>query len=466
MIRYVSLGFLLIIMMLAILSRKNYSKYKDGENIFWSISHMLVSLTPDNMRRYVMKQIRRVSIINIEMLNQKTDMFIRKMYHDVLIILCSASAGLFVLSFIPEQKVDEYKVKRPEVGADSEVINLQLYDEKVDKKEELQVEVSPRVYTDAEFKELSEQAMKYMDSVILGENSDYEYITHNMYFPTKDETGNLRIEWETSDPVLVSSSGEINTTDLDKPEEVSITAEIKDDVHTVSKEYEICLVKEENLSSSERAKEAILSIEENNRSEEELQIPEKINEINISRKVKTRSDNLMTLFVLIFIVAVILGYYRIYKLKEKGDKRDDSLKDSYFGFVNRLTIHIGAGLTMQDALRAVVSCEDNTYLRGEVEYALNRVSSGVSERVAYIDLGNSIGLQEYIRLMSLIVQNLAYGNSNLIKLLNDEIKDTFYIKREHIRKKGEKASEKLLLPTSILLILVIIIVMYPAFIQM
>ena len=106
------------------------------------------------------------------------------------------------------------------------------------------------------------------------------------------------------------------------------------------------------------------------------------------------------------------------------------------------------------------------YLKKEVGFALNKVASGVMENSAYMELGKNLGSQEYLRLMSLLSQNLAYGNSNLIGLLDSEVKQSFYIKRERIRKKGEQASEKLLLPTAILLILVIVIVMYPAFINL
>ena len=68
--------------------------------------------------------------------------------------------------------------------------------------------------------------------------------------------------------------------------------------------------------------------------------------------------------------------------------------------------------------------------------------------------------------MSLISQNMEYGNSNLIKLMDSEVKLSFYLKKEDIRKRGEKASEKLLLPTLILMFIVMIIVMYPAFVGM
>jgi pilus assembly protein TadC len=174
----------------------------------------------------------------------------------------------------------------------------------------------------------------------------------------------------------------------------------------------------------------------------------------------------MLIFIIGILIVFIFGYIRFNKLKEKGSERDKELEDAYFGFVNRLAIHIGAGLSLKDAMKRSVQNERCIYLKDEINHMLNKISSGISDSTAYMEFGKAVGSQEYIRLMSLISQNLAYGNSNLIKMLDSETKTGLYIKREHIKKKGEEASEKLILPTSLLLILVIIIVIYPAFIEM
>ena len=163
---------------------------------------------------------------------------------------------------------------------------------------------------------------------------------------------------------------------------------------------------------------------------------------------------------------MLVVYKNIRELNEIGEKRDVELEEAYYSFVNRLAIHIGAGLSLRDAMKRAAEVEKSEYLKKEVGFALNKVASGVMENSAYMELGKNLGSQEYLRLMSLLSQNLAYGNSNLIGLLDSEVKQSFYIKRERIRKKGEQASEKLLLPTAILLILVIVIVMYPAFINL
>ena len=65
--------------------------------------------------------------------------------------------------------------------------------------------------------------------------------------------------------------------------------------------------------------------------------------------------------------------------------------------------------------------------------------------------------------MALISQNIEHGNSKVLMLMDQEVKNAMNIKREHLRRNGEVASEKLLIPTALLLIIVIGLIMIPAF---
>ena len=182
--------------------------------------------------------------------------------------------------------------------------------------------------------------------------------------------------------------------------------------------------------------------------------------------VETKDEKLNVVLLFGFLVIALMGFYKYSKLKEQGEKRDEDIGDAYYGFTNRLAIYIGAGFTLQKSFRYAIRNEKCMFLVNEIEYTLNMIDSGISEPKAYMELGNRLGLEEYMRLMSLISQNLNFGNSNLLKLLDTEVKTSFFLKKERVRKKGEQASEKLLIPTAILLITVIIVVMFPAFIGM
>ena len=67
------------------------------------------------------------------------------------------------------------------------------------------------------------------------------------------------------------------------------------------------------------------------------------------------------------------------------------------------------------------------------------------------------------RLGFLLSVNLRKGNRQLLSCLEEEIRDTRQELQKKIRKKGEEASTKLLFPMILYLIIVMILVIYPAY---
>ena len=465
MIRYLSVGLVLIIAMMAIISRKNYSKYKDGADILWCLSAMMFHITPAYFKSKARSVIRKTSVLNTRSLEDKLSDFMIGLYHTFLVGMVIILIITIGITFIPDSESDLYTVKRPGVGENSRYVDMQLDDETDGHGERFSLEISPKEYTDEEFQNASAQAKSYIDSCFLGDNISDEKITNKLNLPVRDEEGVLKISWSTSEPNVISTGGDVSNDVIEAPTEVTLTAEIKDDNHTDTYTRNVVVVKDDNLTSSEKAKASILFIERDSRTDKELVIPREIDGVRVIRN--SGREKRIGAFLFIGIIAILLFTYRqVNHLNEEGEKRDKQLENSYYSFVNRLAIHIGAGLSLRDAMRCAVKAEKSEYLKKEVGFTLNKVTSGVKENTAYMELGKNLGSQEYMRLMSLLSQNLAYGNTNLIGLLDSEVRQSFYIKREQIKKRGEEASEKLLMPTSILLILVIVIVMYPAFINL
>ena len=465
MARYTALTIVLIIAVLALISRKNYSKYKDGRGPFWNTAGMVASFIPVERMSQLKQIIRKTNVINSSSLEEQAESVAISLVRKFLIGTFLVAILVFGLSFIPEKSVDRSTFERPEAGASSNYVDLELIDEKSKERETYQMEVHPRELTDEEFEEAVKKAKEYIDSQMLLKNISKEKVTGNLFFPTGDETGALSISWETSSPDIINSSGKVILDASREPVVVDIFATIKDENHKDVYETSVTVVSDENLSNSEKAKVAILEIEERNRSESELSIPDEIDGVKVGKKINTRSEILLRVLVIGCFVIGLLSLLSISRMKEAGDKRDEEISDAYYGFINRLTIYIGAGLTIQDAMRSAAKNERCESLVKEIEFSLNKISSGVSEQRVLSELGNNLGSQDYMRLMSLISQNIAYGNSNLLKLLDDEVNSGYFSKKEYMRKKGEQTSEKLLLPTSILLVLVIMIVMYPAFVS-
>ena len=149
------------------------------------------------------------------------------------------------------------------------------------------------------------------------------------------------------------------------------------------------------------------------------------------------------------------------KEKEKLKGREERLSAVFYRFVKRLTLLLGAGESLQDSLLTAAAVEER-FLTREVLYAVNRIRTGTAESKAYAELGRGLGLQSYVRLFSTISTAAPRGSSQLLNLLEQEVKDAEAEAKETARRRGEQASQKLLLPMFLLLIVVIGIVLYPA----
>ena len=81
----------------------------------------------------------------------------------------------------------------------------------------------------------------------------------------------------------------------------------------------------------------------------------------------------------------------------------------------------------------------------------------------YESFGTRCNLLAYQRFGTMLSRNLKRGSANIIDMLELESRDCIAERRENVRRKGEETGTKLLLPMFGMLILVIAIVVVPAF---
>lgn len=86
-----------------------------------------------------------------------------------------------------------------------------------------------------------------------------------------------------------------------------------------------------------------------------------------------------------------------------------------------------------------------------------------SSSVEYESFGTRCNLLAYQRFGTMLSRNLKRGSANIIDMLELESRDCIAERRENVRRKGEETGTKLLLPMFGMLILVIAIVVVPAF---
>ena len=105
------------------------------------------------------------------------------------------------------------------------------------------------------------------------------------------------------------------------------------------------------------------------------------------------------------------------------------------------------------------------YVYEEMAYACHEMHSGIPEAEAYERFGKRCQLPEYIRLGSVLSQNLKKGSAGLTELLEKEAADSMVQRKNQAKKIGERAGTKLLLPMMLMLGIVLAILMIPAFLS-
>ena len=99
----------------------------------------------------------------------------------------------------------------------------------------------------------------------------------------------------------------------------------------------------------------------------------------------------------------------------------------------------------------------------EMKTVLQEMDQGYGESEAYVRFGKKCEIPQYVKLGNLLHQNCRKGSSVLMELLKREQIEAQEARKRQIRAAGEAAGSKLMMPMIVLFILVMIIIMVPAF---
>jgi pilus assembly protein TadC len=169
-----------------------------------------------------------------------------------------------------------------------------------------------------------------------------------------------------------------------------------------------------------------------------------------------------------FLFACLLSVV-IYVLKDKDlaakvDEKKRMLRVLYPGMLEKMVMYMEAGMTVRGAFLKVASTlDEKSPLYDEMVMTIRELKSGASQEEAYGRFGRRCGMEEYIRVASLLSQSLVRGNKDLLIRLREEAEDALIRRVRDSKKAGEQASTKLLLPMVIILTVVMVMILMPAF---
>lgn len=244
-------------------------------------------------------------------------------------------------------------------------------------------------------------------------------------------------------------------------------------------------VPEKESDVPEEEPEAALTKEE----EQELKIREILEQYNQEKNSKdyyylpaewkgkkfqweTPADNSGSLLsALAFTAAIVLMLKKAREEQEQKVKRSEQLLMDYPALVMKFTLLVQAGMTERKAFQKI----SLDYRRGhtgkarfayeEILAACNEMESGVSEAEAYRRFGERCAQIKYKTFATLLIQNLQKGSRRMSDMLEKESLEAWDERKRKARVLGEAAATKLLLPMAMMLMVVMAVIMIPAFLS-
>lgn len=346
-----------------------------------------------------------------------------------------------------------------------------------DSGEELKVTVPVREkqYTGTEAEEIYEHILPELAALILGDNESLETVRTDLNLLQELEPYGISIHWESEEPEIIDSFGKVHNEGLPEDgRQFFLNALITDGLH--EREYELRVtVLPPALTEAEQAVRKWLDIvkrvDEKQQTEGELTLPESLDDRKLYYTVDTGTDYRILPFLGI-LLAVLLSAREKTNKENEVKKRERLLLLDYSEIVSKLMVFTGAGMTIRTSWELITEGYEKAVKRGdreirpayeEMRHTAARLASGISEGTAYGEFGLRCGLQPYVKLAALLEQNRKTGSKNLRTALEMEMASAFEQRKNLARKLGEEAGTKLLLPLFLMLGIVMVMIVVPAF---
>ncbi len=393
------------------------------------------------------------------------------------VLLFVLGMGITVSDYMKSVTELDASIPRNSYGGGKKASEVKAEAEGMEETEKVKLVISERAYTEAEIQELFQRSIQRLNMRILGKNESPDRIETDMDLVTEIDAEPIDVSWELDRYDVMNVYGELQEDHI--PEEgvpVKLKAVLTYRERPKEQALYECMVmvypralnKEESFM--QKLKEELVKSDERTRTKAVYTLPEEADgrKLHFYPVMDTRGYVLMAMAVLILFLLYALGRQN---QEKEAENRRRQMRLDYPEIVSRLTLLLGAGMTVKRAWKKIIQDyaekekSQVRYAYEEMQYTYREMESGVMESESYERFGRRCGLQEYIRLGALLSQNLRKGTKGLKELLHMEAIQAFEERKARAKRLGEEAGTKLLMPMFLMLAVVLIIVIVPAFLS-
>ena len=411
---------------------------------------------------------------------KKSKEIISKYWHLFLLLLFANSVS-FAMTFVAGD--NKIFVEREGYGGDSKKVSLLL--KKGGNQEEWQLSVPAKKLTEEQLQERVKDAFDYLEANLQGDNASLKEVRSNLDYTLDYETYPFDVEFVTDCYLLIDEDGVINNEEKEllglgySKQDLKIGIPVVLEVtlwyeeQNFSQKYSLTVFpKEKNVMEREFSlvKERLRKKEEKEAHKEGFYLPTKIDDVEIER-IDEEAVTPAQVLIAGLVLVVLLFLREQENVRKCTQERKNCLIRSYPWFVNELLLMMGAGMQTRNIMALMIQeYEDikNTTdyrkpLMEEIKVAVQAMEFGMSEEQVYYKLGRRLELPCYMKIMTLIEQNVKRGGKGLSAVFEQEELQALEERKNMAKRLGEEAGTKLLGPMIILLLTVMLMIMLPAF---
>lgn len=397
------------------------------------------------------------------------------------VMFCAATIALLteISGQAVMQNFGKVRINREDYGGNSVNHQLQMQIEG-EKSENVEIQVSPRMYSEEEVQSLFRQAMNKLDQVILGENETADHVVKPLCFPQELEGYPFAISWEPGRYDVMDMNGRINQDAVleEDPEGEGVLVKITGILRYGTEEaaYNTQVLVFADVEETETIRNQVLNAarqaEEVSREEKSFVLPEQVNGRTVRWRFRKESKVMPVLMLGAVICVFLVVQERQKKEKQRKDRKEQMLFD-YPEIVSQFTMLMGAGMTAKNVWKKITADYCGQKERGgrvrdayeEMVITLQEMQSGIPEAECYERFAARCGLVPYMKMGALLSQNLRKGAKGTSDMLKMEAIQAMEDRKSRARRLGEEAGVKLLLPMLLMLVIVLVIVVVPAFLS-
>ena len=470
MIWFYIVGLIIVLTIMLITCRykskyvKNLDKKKHKLKILYPMSLWIVDKLPKKLISRNTKTNRKLKELYLkEDISEERSLYVaQKISVVILVLFCGLVFGLGTSITGPKTFQEIKKLKRKD---NSSTYNFVAKSKKETK--DISVEVAGKKRTKKETYEAIEKGKKLLVKKMLANNKSVNKVNSHVNFVNSIGKENIKVSWGIENSDLIGYDGEIGKGVPRKGSLVKLTAIMELDKTTVNYQFYIKVFPEKKSSNLQGYIQK--HVDENSVTEKEVELPKKIGGKVYKYFIKN-ANYAVWIFPLALTIAIVLFVLKDKDLDKEVKERQNQMLRDYPNIVSKLLIYFGAGLSIKSAFERIVyeynkQKKDIRFAYEEMDIAITKMKSGVSETTAIAEYGDRCGIHCYIKLANIIEQNLRRGSKDMVYALKSEVNSAVNTRKNSILKEGSEISTKLLGPMVVMLIISIAIIMVPAFLS-